>query len=156
MAVVTVTAASALPLPKAHHVGVQALHFSFDGGATAVGTPGDTVVLGKLPNKATVLDAAARVHSLADTAASHVFFITKGKPASETTTLAVLGTISNSATLGAVMFRPTAAFAPFKVSLSDDDGTQYALLKMRWAVGTATVSFSCDGYISFAMNAEPQ
>ena len=155
MAVVTVTAAAGIPLPKAHHVGVQALHFQYEGGGTSIGTPGDTIILGKLPNKGTVLDMASRVDTNADTSSAVVFFITKGNPASETTTLAILGTISNSATLGAVMFRPGAVWAPYKVSLSDDDGTQYALLKVRFAAGTATTSMSMDGYITFAMNAEP-
>lgn len=156
MPVVTVTAAAAVPLPKQHHVGVQALHFQYAAGATAIGTVGDVVILGKLPHQATILDMACRLGQKADTAASIIFFVTKGNTASPTSTLAVIGTISNSATGGTVHFRPGATTElPFVVSLSDDDAIKYAILKARFAVGTATASFSIDGWISFAMNAEP-
>jgi hypothetical protein len=156
MAVVTITAAAAVAPPKQHHVGVQSLHFQYAAGATAIGTVGDTLILAKLPHQATILDMAARLGQKADTAASLIFFITKGKTASETTTLAIIGTISDSATAGTVHFRPGATTElPYVVSLSDDDAIQYALLKVRFAVGTATASFSIDGWINFAMNAEP-
>lgn len=156
MAVVTITAASAIPLPKQHHIGVQALHFQYAAGGTAIGTAGDTVILGKLPHQATILDVAARLGTKADTVATLVFFITKGKTASATSTLAVIGTQSTSSTGGTMFFRPGATTElPMVVSLSDDDAIQYALLKVRFAAGTATVSFSIDGYITFAMNAEP-
>lgn len=156
MAAVTTTTAAGVPLPKAHHIGVQALHFQYASGAGTFGTIGDTLVLGKLPNHATVLDVMAHLGSKADTVATMVFFITKGKTASDTTTLAVIGTVSASSTGGTVTFRPGATTElPHIVSLSDDDGIQYAVLKMRCAAGTASVSFSLDGYITFALNAEP-
>lgn len=156
MTAVTITAAAGVPLPKAHHIGVQALHFQYASGATKVGTIGDTLVLGKLPNHGTVLDVMAHLGAKADTVATMVFFITKGNPASDTTTLAIVGTVSASSTGGVVTFRPGALTElPHQISLSDDDGIQYAVLKMRFAAGTETVSFSLDGYVTFALNAEP-
>lgn len=160
MAAVTVTVSAALGQPKGHHVGVQALRFTKAFGATAFGTIGDTLVLGKIPNRATVLDCMSRFQAKAATgAATLCWFITKGNPDSDTSTLAVLGSLTTSNDVE-LTFRPGVGTGngsnglPFQVSLSDDDGVQYALLKVRFVAGTETTSFAIDGWVSFAMNAQ--
>lgn len=149
----TLTASSYAGQPKQCHVGNQSYHFFFNGGSTASGSAGDVVLLGKIPNRATVLDLRVRGTSAA-AASTWVFYITKGKTASQSTTLATLGTIT-VVTAGALI-RANDAFAPFVVSLSDDDAVQFAVLKAQCLGSTtSSTSLSFDGALVWAMNAEP-
>lgn len=149
----TLTASSYAGQPKQVHVGNISAHVYFNGGSTAAGSAGDVILLGKVPNRATVLDLRIRGTSAA-AGGTWVFYLTKGKTASQSTTLATIGTLTVGTT--AVVARANDAFAPFQVSLSDDDAVQYAVLKAQCLGSTtSSTSLSFDGAIVWAMNAEP-
>lgn len=148
----TYTAATAVPQPRAPHTGLQAAVFRYSSGQTMIGTSSDVVVLCKIPNTATVLDMRARVVSRNDGGGELRMYLTHGKTASETTTLAVISSLSVSVTVGTLRMEPAAGFAPFRLSITDATSIQYAWLKIMWLNSTATASFSIDGYITYAMN----
>lgn len=148
----TYTASAYLLNPKQVHVGNQSRHFMFNG--LAFGTTGDTVLLCKIPNRATIIDGWARFGS-GYTVGTFGLNVTKGKTASATTVLGNLGTLSASTGQQTFNFRGSTALAPFQVSLSDDDGIQYAVLKLVVSTAmSATSSVSIDGVIVWAMDAE--
>lgn len=149
---VTYTAAPAQPgvQPKGGHIGVQTEVFSYQG--TASVSAGDVILACKIPNFATVLDCAIKLAFKADTQATVNVFVARNNEGSASA-LFSFGSQALSATGGSTMFRPAAAFAgPQRISLSDDAGVQFALLKFGVAAGTSTVSFSAAGYVTYAMD----
>jgi len=151
---VTYTAAPAQPgvQPKGAHTGVQTEVFSYQG--TAAISAGDVVLLCKIPNFATVLDCAIKLATKNDTTASVLtVFIAKVNDGAASA-ISTFGTSGTTTTAGSVMFRPANAFSgPFRISLSDDAGVQYALLKMSvTTLATSTTSFSANGYVTYAMD----
>lgn len=150
MATFTCSAAAAGVSPKAGHVGVQAKTF-FHTGTTSI-SASDVVLLCKVPANATVLDCAIRLFHKADTSAVLNVFLAKINDSSATA-IATMGSITVSSTGGNVLFRPTSAWAGSAlISLSDDATLQYAFLKVGIVSGTATTSFSCNGYVTYIMD----
>jgi len=147
----TFTCSAALPgvQPKMAHTGVQAKTFFH--AATASAAAGDVVLGCKIPSGATVLDCAVRVGHRADTQATANIFVAKVGDGSGTA-IFQLATQVLSATGGTVLVRPNAAWAPTKISLSDDAAIQYAMLKVSIQAGTTTTSFSLNGYVSYIMD----
>lgn len=155
MAVTTLTASAFLAQPKQVHTGLQCRRLVFNSGATAFGTAGDVCYLAKIPNRATVVGCRIFLSSGAAGSIANVI-VTKGKTASATTTLAVLGSFTTSAALARFdMGSLGIVGSHFQVSLSDDDGVQYAVLKLHFTAGTsATASVSLEGVVTWAMDAE--
>lgn len=149
---VTYTAAPAQPgvQPKGGHIGVQTEVFAFNG--TALISAGDVVLACKIPNFATVLDCGIRLFLKDDTQATVNVFVAKVNDGSASA-IFTMGSQLLSSTGGAVMFRPTGTFqGPTRISLSDDAAVQYALLKFGIAAGSSTTSFSCNGWVTYAMD----
>lgn len=150
----TFTASTAIPQPRAPHTGVQAAIFRYSSSTTAIGTSSDAVYLCKVPNKAMVLDMRARVRSINDGSGELRMYLTKGQTACDTSTLATIASLSISVTVGRQLMVPSVAFAPFQLSITDATSHQYAWLKIMFLNSSATVSFSIDGHILYAMNVE--
>lgn len=152
----TLTASAFLLQPKQVHTGNQSRHFVFAGNMLSIG---DVALLCKIPNGATIIDVWARYGTpSSDGGGAISLHITKGKSASQTSTLGVIGTISGSSATAILNWRAGATMAPFKVSLSDDDAVQYAVLKARLQTAPASITgsgtCSIDGVIVWAMDAE--
>lgn len=147
----TVTCSAALPSvqPKQHPTGAVTKYFTRADVASLAA--GDVVLCCKLPNRALVLDAAIRMGHRADTQATANVFLAKDSNGSASA-IASLGTQVLSATGGAQMFRPSTAWTPTRISLSDDAAVQHALLKISVQAGTTTTSFSLAGYILYTMD----
>lgn len=147
----TFTASTALASARAPHTGIQAKVFRFSGGNNLVGSTGDVVVLCKVPNAATVFDVQARVNVRNDTGGELRIYLTRAGR-SETTTLASIGSLSVSLLASPLKFTSANGFAPFRLSITDEQALQYAWLKCQFTGSTATASFSIDGFIFYAMN----
>lgn len=147
----TFTASTATSSARAPHTGIQAKVFRFSGGSTPVGSTGDVVVLSKVPNSATIFDVQARVNTRNDTGGELRVYLTRAGQ-SETVTLASIGSLSVSVLGSPLRFTSANGFAPFRLSITDAQALQYAWLKCQFLNGTATASFSIDGYIFYAMN----
>ena len=132
--------------PKAVHVGLNALAFDFNSGATKWGTLSDVVLLGKIPNGALITDVNIRFGATTS-AAVHSALVLLGTDA--------LGTFTTVATLiGSMTASPTAAtfssYIPTKLSLSDDRAVQYAVLALNCTTGASeSVSFSFQGSVKY-------
>ena len=150
----TFTCSAALPgvQPKAYQTGVIAKTFLH--AATASAAAGDVVLGCKIPHGAMVIDCAVRVGHKADTQATANIFIAKVGDGSATA-IVQMATQVLSATGGTVLVRPNAAWAPTRISLSDDAAIQYAMLKVSIQAGTTTTSFSLAGYVSYMMDSHP-
>lgn len=146
----TFTASTASSSARAPHTGIQAKVFRFSGGSTPVGSPGDVVVLCKVPNTATIFDVQARVNVRNHDGELRVYLTRAGR--SETVTLASIGSLSISIVGSPLRFTSSNGFAPFRLSITDAEALQYAWLKCQFLNSTATASFSIDGYIFYAMN----
>lgn len=134
--------------PKQLHIGAQATTFIRPDAASAAA--GDVVLCCKIPNRAMVLDCAIRMGHRADTQATANVFLAKVGDGSASA-IASMGTQVLSATGGAQMFRPSTAWTPTRISLSDDAAVQYAMLKISVQAGTTTTSFSLAGYVLYTM-----
>jgi hypothetical protein len=108
-------------------------------------------VLCRVPNTATLFDVQARVNVRNDTGGELRIYLTRAGR-SETTTLASIGSLSVSVLGSPLRFASANGFAPFRLSITDAEALQYAWLKCQFLNGTATASFSIDGYIFYAMN----
>lgn len=148
----TFTCNAALPgvQPKGYQTGVQTEVFAT---AAAISPAASDVILAcKIPNGATILDCAVRIHDKADTASVYNIFIAKVGDGSGTAIMQ-LATATLSSTGGASLIRPTSVFFPgTKVSLSDDAAVQYAMLKVSKTSGTTTASVTLAGQITFTMD----
>lgn len=147
----TFTASTATSSARSPHTGIQAKVFRFSGGSTPVGSTGDVIVLSKIPNAATVFDVQARVNTRNDSGGELRLYLTRAGR-SETGTLAGVGSLSISTLASPLRFTSANGFAPFRLSITDAEALQFAWLKCQFLNGTATASFSIDGYIFYAMN----
>lgn len=145
----TCSAANAGVQPRANYEGVTYAYFKH--AATASISASDVVLLCKIPTMATVLDCMIRCGHNADTQATVSFFLAKVGDSSATA-IASFGTQALSKTGGTVLFRPSAAWAPTRISVSDDAAFQYVFLKSGVSAGTVTTSYSLNGYILYTMN----
>lgn len=147
----TCSAANAGVQPRANYEGVTYAYFKHAG--TASISASDVVLLCKIPTGATVLDCMIRAGHKADTQATVSFFLAKVGEGSASS-IASFGTQVLSATGGTVLFRPTTAsgWAPTRISVSDDSAFQYAFVKSGVSAGTATTSYSINGYVLYTMN----
>ena len=132
---------------RAPHIGVDAVAWDFNSGATKLGTLSDTVLLGKVPNGALLLEKNFRFGAVAGTAGGtwqlNLLVPENGG------TLSLYATLVNSMTSSA-----TAAtfqdYVPYKLSFSDDRVLQYAILALNCTTGpTETVSVSFQGMVFY-------
>ena len=148
----TLTSTSWTYQPLQSHEGLNCATFYYNSGATVAGSVGDRVLLTKIPHGATIVDAKGFLISGA-TANNGSFLLVKGKTASATTTLFHLSlTVSSTVALAEPPFTATNR-VPFKVSLSDDDGVQYAnvVFVFQTATNSATTSVEVGGFIHYTM-----
>lgn len=148
----TLTATAWVGQPLQVHEGLNSATFYYNASAAATGSVGDRVLLAKIPHGATIVSSRVMLTS-GSTSNLGSMLLVKGKTASATTTLFHLS-LTFTATL-AFSDPPVTAtnFLPYKVSLSDDDGVQYAnvVFVFQGASNTATTSLEISGHVNYTM-----
>jgi hypothetical protein len=138
----TYTANMAEPA-RAVHAGVNAINFTFNSGASKFGTLSDVILLGKIPNGATVV--GGQIHGTSGAAAIHCMLLAVN---SQDYTKSG-GTIYGSLTISATQAKYD-IIVPVKVSLSADASTSEAVLYLNCTTGASgTVSTSINGVIFY-------
>ncbi len=142
MPTVTVTTTAAANTLRLIENGVIPVSFSRSTGT--FGGIGDTVLLAKIPNKATVLGGDVRFVSPSDAAVAVEVLLGTDQ---------VMATTTASNTGGAVVLRGRGV--PVKLSLSDDAANLWSYLTLKVAnAGTQTATGSVSGVIYYSMDAE--
>lgn len=138
----TLTATTYANQPRIVHNGVISVSGSFNSGATEISASATTVLLCKIPNKATILDVIEHHTTGAATCPVDIgvddtlsAFVTQATQASVT-----------RATVGANL--------PYTVSKSDDvsAASNFATLKATYTPGTATASLKCNFTVLYTMD----
>lgn len=150
MATTTLTATTFNNPPVYHH-GPSAVTVTgtFNSGATAMGTAGDTVFLCKIPHGA-VITGVREDHSSGATSSIYSLGLTTGGPGGSATVACFIAsgaaaTINRETLLApaSVSGAPnTSQGVPFLVSASDADPNRYGILSMTAASGQATATTS--------------
>ena len=140
VAAVTYTATTGLSnSPRALHAGDTLVAFTKTTSQFHA-TLSSAVLLAKIPNKATIIDAFVR---FADTTGAVTAAVLDLK----------VGATSLGMSLTVAAGTARATNLPIKVSLSDDAAIQYALLRLDCTTaGTASSSLSLCGWISYTMD----
>ena len=122
MATLTTTAAAS-GQPRSCHAGVNSITVTYSG-ATEISASATTILMAKIPNRATILDVNGYISSGAATCPF---------------TIGVQGDLSAFATAGtkATVLRATKGL-PYDISLSDDAAAQYKYVTITATPGTAT------------------
>jgi hypothetical protein len=145
----TCTANMAAP-PRAVHAGVNALVFyknQADNVGVIFGTAGDVMLLGKLPNGATLLSADGRV-GVMSTTLNYVLRVVY--PFAGGTTFTTISPV-----LTATSVVRLSLTAPYKVSISDSEPLNYATLQLYVTTGaSATTSFSIGGMVLYTADGQ--
>lgn len=151
MAAVTMTyTANMSTSPKAVHVGVNQVAFSFNSGATKFGTLSDMVLLAKIPSGALITSKTVRMGATGATAGPNYQLQLLAIDSLGTFTLVT--TLMDSLTASATAQAFTDS-QPYKLSLSDDRAVQYAVLVLNASTGaSATVSQSIQGVVNYLMD----
>lgn len=142
VAAVTYTATSGMRNPPRKGIDDNIVVFSKSLSAFH-GTASSAIVLCKIPNHAIIYDAAYACAGATSAVTATLLELRVNGVAIAATTSA------NQATAGL----NRSGLLPYKVSLSDDAATQYAVLSlMCTTAGTASTSLSVGGYIAYTMN----
>lgn len=136
--------------PKAVHVGINQLAWSFNSGTTKVGTASDMILLGKVPTGALITAKNLRFGATGATAGPTWQLQLLAYDALGTFTL--IQTLMDSVTQSATAQTFTDS-QPYKLSLSDDRAVQYAVLALNCSTGLSeTVSQSLQGVILYSVD----
>ena len=155
MAAATLTYTANMSEPsRAIHAGVNALTFSFNSGATKIGTTSDVILLGKIPNGATVVEGWISGSTGATSQKWQLSAVNSGDFTKSGGTL-LLGDTAGTMTVvtGAVRFNLLQAK---RVSLSADATVASAILYLNCLAGTETVSVSLQGCIMYVCDGREQ
>lgn len=132
--------------PKSIVSGTNTVAWDFNSGATKFGTLSDTLLLGKIPNKAVVTQSNIRF-GVSTAAAAHYSLLLYAIEAAGTFSLHATLKASMTQSLTAAVFND---YIPVKVSLSDDRAVQYCVLALNCTTGgSETVSVSIQGSIQY-------
>ena len=138
----TYTANMAAPAPSAH-TGVQAISFAFNSGAAKFGSISDVVLLGRIPNHATVV--GGQINGKSTSAAIHCMLLAVNSTDYSKSGGTIYGSFTISAT--AAKFEIDNAV---HISLSADATTSEAVLYLNCTTGASgTVSTSLNGTIYY-------
>ena len=153
MAGVTLTYTANMANPAiANHVGVNAVIWNFNSGATAFGSISDVVCLGKIPAHCTILPGSVIRMGVSTAAAVHYMLL--GVDANDYSKSG--GTIYGSMTqsTGAAAFTVQ---KPVKISLSADSTAAHAVLYMNCTTSASpTVSVSMQGCLLYVCDGRSQ
>jgi hypothetical protein len=140
--------------PRAIHAGVNALTFSFNSGGSKIGTTSDVILLGKIPNGATVVEGWITGNTAATAQKWQLSAVHPDDFTKSGGTL-LLGDASGTMTVvtGVVRFNLIQAK---RVSLSADVTTAHAVLYLNCLAGTETVSVSLQGCIMYVCDGRAQ
>jgi hypothetical protein len=140
--------------PRAIHAGVNALTFSFNSGGSKIGTTSDVILLGKIPNGATVVEGWITGNT-ASTAQKWQLSAVHPDDFTKSGGTLLLGDASGTMTVvtGVVRFNLIQAK---RVSLSADVTTAHAVLYLNCLAGTETVSVSLQGCIMYVCDGRAQ
>lgn len=147
MAAVTLTYTQNMAAtPKKVHVGLNALAWSFNSGASKAGTLSDVILLGKIPNGALITQTNIRFGTLSETATWSLLLLVTEAAGTYSTYATLIASMTSSATAVASF----SSYLPTKVSLSDDRAVQYATLALNCTTGASgSVSFSTQGFNNY-------
>ncbi len=140
--------------PRAIQAGVNALTFSFNSGGSKIGTTSDVILLGKIPNGATVVEGWITGNT-ASTAQKWQLSAVHPDDFTKSGGTLLLGDASGTMTVvtGVVRFNLIQAK---RVSLSADVTTAHAVLYLNCLAGTETVSVSLQGCIMYVCDGRAQ
>lgn len=124
MATLTATAAASTGPVRNVHAGVNSITSTYSG-STEISPSATTILMAKIPNRATILDIQGIVSS---GAATCPFYL--GVSSGDLSTFATGGTV-------ATVLRGTKNL-PYDISLSDSAAAQYVYIKATVTPGTAT------------------
>lgn len=138
MATLTSTAAASTGPVRNLHAGVNSITATYSG-STVISASATTILMAKVPNRATILDVQGIVSSGAATCP-----FTMGVSN---------GTLSSFATGGTVatVLRATKGI-PYDVSLSDDAAAQYVYVNMTATPGTSTTQVEAKMTVVYTMD----
>lgn len=138
MATLTATAAASTGPVRNLHAGVVSITSTYTG-TTAISPSATTILMAKIPNRATILDVQGIVSSGAATCP-----FTMGVSN---------GTLSSFATAGTVatILRATKGL-PYDISLSDDAAAQYVYVNMTVTPGTATTAVEASMTVQYTLD----
>jgi hypothetical protein len=132
---------------RAVHSGINALTFSFNSGASKIGTVSDVVLLGKIPNGATVVDAWITGVAASTAQKWQLSAVNPGDFTKSGGTL-LIGDAAGTMTVVATLARFTLNQAK-RISLSADTTASHAVLYLNCLAGTETASVSLQGCIMY-------
>ena len=131
---------------RAVHAGINALTFSVLRSA-AFGTVSDVILLGKIPNGATIVDAWAEIITKSTAQKWQFSCVNPGDFTKSGGTL-LMGDTAGTMTAVSTIARFTLN-APLRVSLSADTVYAYTVLYANCLAGTETTSLSMQGCIMY-------
>lgn len=138
MATLTATAAAATGPVRNLHAGVISISSTYSG-TTAISPSATTVLMCKIPNRATILDVVGTVSSGAATCP-----FTLGVSNGSLSSFATGGTITSA-------LRATKGI-PYDVSLSDDAAAQFVYVNLTATPGTATTEVEAKVTVLYTMD----
>lgn len=148
MAAATLTYTANMAEPsRAVHAGINAICFSFNSGATKIGTTSDVILLGKIPNGCTVVDGWIAGNTAATSQKWQLSAVHPNAFGTSGGTL-LLGDAAGTMTVvtGVVRFNLLQAK---RISLSADATVASAVLYLNCLAGTETVSVSLQGALFY-------
>lgn len=145
----TYTANMAEPA-RAVHAGVNAISFAFNSGAVAFGSACDVVLLGRIPDQATILGGYVAGKHGGATGAHFLLTCVKSTDYTKSGGTVKFDQANGSFTLSATAASIFQIANPVRVSLSADAGTSEAVLYLNVTTGASpTVSVSLHGVIYY-------
>lgn len=136
----TLTATTYAKDPRVLHAGDITVTGSFNSGATEISASATTILLCKIPNKATIIDI--REHHTTGAATCPVDYGIDGS----------LSAFASQATQAAVNRLSVGANLNYQVSLSDDASVNYSVFKATATPGTGTASLKINYSITYTMD----
>jgi hypothetical protein len=140
MATLTASAALANVQPRNYVPGMITVPFTFNSGSTEISASATTILLCKIPNKATIVDYVE--HHTTGAGTCPVDFGVTGS-------ISALGTAQAQATVNR---SNKAGGVPYKVSLSDSASNQFVYFTATATPGTGTASLKIQGSVTYTMD----
>lgn len=136
----TLTATTYAQAPRSLHAGDVTVTGSFNSGSTEISASATTILLCKIPNRATIIDF--REHHTSGAATCPVDYGIDG----------TLSAFASQVTQGTVNRLSVGANLNYQVSLSDDAAANYSVFKATATPGTGTASLKISYSITYTMD----
>lgn len=139
------TAAASNIAPRELSPGLNAVPFYFNSGANTVDASATTILLCKIPNKATIVDFVAH-HTIGAATCPADYGVSGGLGLTGASSL-----LASALATGSIA-RGKAGGIPFKISLSDDAANNFVYLQAVATPATATTSLIIQGTVYYTMD----